>query len=215
MWWLCAHKKRVAANVLTSMTGNIYQKNVTNISPLILLHPKPNASMDTLSHMITIWHVYIHARGYCWFMQNCGSVVVIFVSLLCAEVPGIGMCRCSVRMWVIWELANTVSVSKGLRLRFKNHIQTDIIIWLHLALWGPRMCHILTHTQTDPLFIPLNREWPRLSSNKGVGFTSGTRRGGLHPCRPLHCLFALEPQTLWNSHSEALHKHWGYLQRWF
>lgn len=38
---------------------------------------------------------------------------------------------------------------------------------------------------------------------------------GVHPCRPLHCLFALETQTLWKSRSEALSKHWGYLQRWF
>jgi len=32
-----------------------------------------------------------------------------------------------------------------------------------------------THTHTDPLFIPLNREWPRLGSNKEGGFTSGIR----------------------------------------
>lgn len=44
------------------------------------------------------------------------SSKLIFVSLLCAENPGTGMCRSGVRMWVIWELANTVEVSTGLRL---------------------------------------------------------------------------------------------------
>lgn len=159
---------------------------------------------------------------YCWFKQSCWSGVLIFVSLLCAEHPGIGMCRPGVRMWVIWELANTVVVSTGLGLWFKNHIQTDIIVQLHLTHQGPRTClsHTLTvthkHSHKDSLFIPLKREWPRLSSNKGAGFTSGIRGGGgVCPCRPPHCLFALETQTLWNSHSEALHKYWGYLQRWF
>lgn len=44
------------------------------------------------------------------------SSELIFVSVLCAENPGTGMCRSGVRMWVIWELANTVEVSAGTRL---------------------------------------------------------------------------------------------------
>lgn len=84
----------------------------------------------------------------CWFMQNCWSVVLIFVSLLCAEDPGIGMCRSSVRMWVIWELANTAAVSTGPRLWFKNHIQTDIIIQLHLTHWGLWIYHTHTHSHS-------------------------------------------------------------------
>lgn len=121
---------------------------------------------------------------YCWFKQSCWSGMLIFVILLCAEHPGIGMCRPGVRMWVIWELANTVVVSTGPGLWFKNHIQTDIIVQLHLTHQGPRTClsHTLTvthkHSHKDSLFIPLKREWPRLSSNKGAGFTSGIRGGG-------------------------------------
>lgn len=126
------------------------------------------------------------AGRFCWFMQNFWSIVLVFVSFLCAEDSGIGMCRSSVRMWVIWELANTVAVSPGPRLWFKNHIQTDIIIQLHLTHWALWMCHTHTlahkhkHSHTDKLFIPLNRECPRLGSNKGVGFTSGIGwcRGG-------------------------------------
>lgn len=36
----------------------------------------------------------------------------------------------------------------------------------------------ITHTHTHMLLIPLNSEWPRLGSNKRVGFTSGTRAEG-------------------------------------
>lgn len=43
------------------------------------------------------------------------------------------------------------------------------------------LSHTLTvthkHSHKDSLFIPLKREWPRLSSNKGAGFTSGIRGG--------------------------------------
>lgn len=35
-----------------------------------------------------------------------------------------------------------------------------------------------SHTHTHTLLNPLNSEWPRLGSNKRVGFTSGTRAEG-------------------------------------
>jgi len=60
----------------------------------------------------------------------------MFVSLLSAGLPGVGMCRPSVRMWVIWELANTAVVSTGPGLGFKNRTQTDIIVRLHLTYRG-------------------------------------------------------------------------------
>lgn len=104
---------------------------------------RSTASISTLS---SIHHI---CGMYCWFKQNCWSVMQIFVSLLCTELPGIGMCRPSVRMWVIWELANTAVVSTGLRLWFKNHIQTDIIVRFHLTYGGPRMRHTHSHTITN------------------------------------------------------------------
>lgn len=139
--------------------------------------------------------------------------VLVFVSLLSLRILG-SVCV-GPAVWGCGLSGNRQTQRRSPqtpRLWFKNHIQTDIIIRLYLTHWRLWTCLSLTHT--DPLFISLNRHWPRLGSNKGVGFTSGIR-GAVQPCRPLHCLFALETQTLWNSHSEALHKYWGYLQRWF
>lgn len=92
---------------------------------------------------------------------------------------GLVMRRPSVKMWVIWELANTVVVSTGpwasdSRTTYKQTLSYSFI-W-HME--GSDASH--KHSHKDSLFSPLNTEWPRLGSNKEVGFTAG-RRGAARP----------------------------------
>lgn len=73
------------------------------------------------------------------------------------------ICKSTVRMWFIWELANTAVGPQ------QPDSAAPSIFWINLTLRGQWM----HHTHTDTLLIPLNSEWPRLGSNKRVGFTSG------------------------------------------
>lgn len=80
-------------------------------------------------------------------------------------------------MRVICKLVNTSVLSTAPRIRFKNHTQTDMIkqTLSYSFISHTESRGYFTNTHSDPLFIPLSREWPRLGSNKGVGFTSGIR----------------------------------------
>ena len=122
-------------------------------SPLVVkLYVKYGIKFDVFASKINCQHIntilYSSYLRRAASVGSCRIVVLVFVSLPCAEDPGIGMCGSSVRMWVIWELANTAVVSTGPRLWFKNRIQTDIIIQLHLAHWGPGICNTQTQTLT-------------------------------------------------------------------
>lgn len=99
----------------------------------------------------------------------------------------------------MWELANTAEASAEARLRFKAFAHKQALscgLSSHtLRTLSVKHAHRLTQILLISLQKEKKKEWPRLGCNKGRGFAS--RMGwGVHPCRPLHCLFALETQTL-------------------